>query len=164
GGGGGGGTPIPQDEVQLPNPPTGVVVYYWLQHAASGPLKLELVGGNGRVTSCAASDAPVVEPDPETANVQLIWMQPAPPPSAAAGMHRFALGAAAGRGGGGRRGGGTPARDACSPPEGTPVPAGGRGARGRGGRGAGGRAPAGPATGDFTVRLTVDGQTYSQPV
>ncbi|HXR97753.1 MAG TPA: hypothetical protein VN709_07910 [Terriglobales bacterium] len=163
GGGGGGGTPLPKDETQLPNPPTGVVVYYWLQHAANGPLKIELVGSNGRVSACAASDAPVVEPNPDTANVQLIWMQPAQPPSAEAGMHRFALGASAGRGaGGGRRGGGTPVRDACSSPAGAAPSAAAGGGRGRGG--AGGRGAAGPATGAFTVRLTVDGQTYDQPV
>jgi hypothetical protein len=68
------------------------------------------------------------EVDTETLNVQAYWEVPVPPPSTAAGMHRFALGAAAGRGGGG-------------------------------GRGAAGMQP-----GQYTARLTVDGQTLTQPV
>ena len=110
--------------------------------AAAQPLKLELLDSSGAVRACAASDTPVRPVDTETLNVQAIWQQPAQPPSAAAGMHRYALGgAAAGRGGGGfgRGGGAPPAPDACTPPRARAAPAatppaGGRG--GRGGRGA----------------------------
>jgi len=159
------GTPMPHEDPQLQNPPAGVVAYYWLSAPAAQPVKLELLDGNGAVRACAASDTPVTPPDTETLNVQAIWMQPSQPPSAKAGMHRLALGAAAGRGGGGGgfgRGGAAPApRDACSPAAGseTPAPAGGRG--GRGGRGGGGGAL---QPGSYTVRLTVDGQTLTQPV
>ena len=137
----------------------------------SQPVKLELVDGSGAVKACAASDTPVRPVDTETLNVQAIWQQPAQPPSAAAGMHRFALGAPAGRGGGGfgRGGGPPPAPDACTPAAGAaaePAPATGRGGRGgRGGGGGGGRGGApGLPPGQYTVRLTVDGQTYAQPV
>ena len=113
------GTPMPHEEPQLQNPPAGVVTYYWLGRAPAQPLKLELLDGSGAVRACAASDTPVRPVDTETLNVQAYWMEPAPPPSAAAGMHRFALGAPAGRGGGGGgRGANAPAaRDACSPPD-----------------------------------------------
>ena len=94
------GTPLPHEEPQELNPPAGVVAYYWLKSAATQPLKLELLDGAGAVRACAASDTPVRPVDTEAINVQAIWEQPAPPPSAAAGMHRFALGGAAGRGGG----------------------------------------------------------------
>ena len=108
------GTPLPHEEPQELNPPSGVLAYYWLKTAAAKPLKLELVDGSGTVHSCVASDAPVRPVDTETLNVQEIWERPQQPPSAAAGMHRVALGAAAGRGGGGggggRGGGGAPAR------------------------------------------------------
>jgi photosystem II stability/assembly factor-like uncharacterized protein len=152
------GTPLPHEEPQEQNPPSGVVVYYALKSAASQPLKLELVDGAGAVRTCAASDTPLREVDTETLNVQAYWEQPVPPPSAAAGMHRFALGAGAGRGGfGGGRGAAPAPVDACNPPGSAPA-GGGRG--GRGGRGGG---PAVQA-GQYTVRLTVDGQSYTQPV
>jgi hypothetical protein len=164
--GGMNGTPLPHEEPQLLNPPGGVVAYYWLKSPASGPLKIELLDANGGVRSCLASDTPVRPVDTETINVQAIWEQPAQPPSAAAGMHRVSLGAAAGRGGGGGgfgRGGGAPAvQDACTPAGGTPAPAaGGRGGRGGGGRG---RGAGGLQAGQYTVRLTVNGQVLTQPV
>jgi hypothetical protein len=155
------GTPMPHDEPQLQNPPAGVVAYYWLKTAARQPLKLELLDSSGAVRACAASDTLARPPDTETLNVEAIWMQPPQPPSAAAGMHRHALGAAGGRGGGfGRGAASAPAGDACNPAGTAPVNAGG----GRGGRGGGRGGPTGPAPGQYTVRLTVDGQTYSQPV
>jgi photosystem II stability/assembly factor-like uncharacterized protein len=161
------GTPMPHEDPQLQNPPSGVVAYYWLKTAAAQPLKLELVDGSGAVRACAASDTPVRPPDTETLNVQAIWMQPAQPPSAAAGMHRFALGGAAGRGFGGRGAVAAPVRDACTPAgAATNAPAANAAAGGRGGRGGGrgGRGAAGLQPGPFTVRLTVDGQIYTQPV
>lgn len=172
--GGMNGTPLPHEEPQLENPPAGVVAYYWLKSAARGPLKLELLDGSGAVRACAASDTPVRPVDTETLNVQAIWQQPAQPPSAAPGMHRFALGAAGGRGGGGGgfgRGAAAPAApDACTPAgaaAATPAPAAGRGGRGgRGGGGAGGGRGGAPMLqpGSYSVRLTVDGQAYTQPV
>jgi photosystem II stability/assembly factor-like uncharacterized protein len=167
------GTPMPHEEPMNQNPPAGVVAYYWLRDAATGPLKLELVDGSGAVRACAASDTPMRPVDTETLNVQAYWMQPAPPPSAASGMHLFALGAPAGRGagGGGGRGAAAPvARGACTPAgaqaaaPATP-PAGGRGGRGGGGGGGGGRGgPTALQPGPYTVRLTLDGKTYTQTV
>jgi photosystem II stability/assembly factor-like uncharacterized protein len=169
--GGMNGTPLPMDEPQLQNPPSGVVAYYWLKSAPAGPLKLELLDERGAVRACAASDTPVHPPDTNTLNVEAKWQQPAPPPSAAAGMHRFALGAAAGRGGGFGgfgRGAAAPVRDACNPTGAAPQQAaggrGGRGGRGGGGGGGFGRGAAGLQPGSYTVRLTVDGQTYTQAV
>jgi photosystem II stability/assembly factor-like uncharacterized protein len=159
--GGMNGTPLPHEEPQHLNPPSGVLAYYWLKSPASQPLKIELLDGTGAVKACAASDTPVRPVDTEAINVQAIWEQPAQPPSAAAGMHRVALGGSAGRGGGfgGRGAAAAPVKDACTGA--IPEPAAGRGGRGggRGGRGGGGLAP-----GQYTVRLTVDGQTYTQPV
>jgi photosystem II stability/assembly factor-like uncharacterized protein len=161
--GGMNGTPLPHEEPQELNPPSGVLAYYWLKTAAAQPLKIELVDGAGAVRACLASDTPVRPVDTETLNVQAIWEQPAEPPSAAPGMHRVALGAAAGRGGGfgGRGAVAPPAQDACTGGVPAPATAAGRGGRGggRGGRGGGGMQP-----GQYTVRLTVDGQSYTQPV
>lgn len=168
--GGMNGTPLPHEEPQESNPPSGVVAYYWLKNAATRPLKIELVDGNGAVRACAASDTPVHPVDTETLNVQAIWQQPVPPPSAAAGMHRVALGGTSGRGGfgggggfGGRGAPEPPVKDACNPTGAAPVaPAGGRGGRGGGGGGRGAAPVLRP--GQYSVRLTVDGQTYTQPV
>jgi photosystem II stability/assembly factor-like uncharacterized protein len=139
------GTPLPHEEPQELNPPSGVVAYYWLKTAAAAPLKLELLDPGGAVRACAASDTPVRPPDTGALNVQAIWEQPAPVPSAAAGMHRFALAGtpARGAGGGGRgRAGTPPPKDAC---------------------GGAGRAGGALQPGSYTLRLSVDGQTYSQP-
>jgi photosystem II stability/assembly factor-like uncharacterized protein len=160
--GGMNGTPMPQDEPTLQNPPSGVVAYYWLAKPAAQPLKLELVDGNGAVRACAASDAPVRQPDTNTLNVEAKWQQPAQPPSAAQGMHRYAIGATAGRGGGGFGGRGAaaaPAQDACTGAVPAPAAPAGRGGRGGGRGGAQGLQP-----GNYTVRLTVDGKSYTQSV
>jgi photosystem II stability/assembly factor-like uncharacterized protein len=144
------GTPLPHEEPQELNPPAGVVAYYNLKTAASQPLKLELVNSAGAVRACAASDTPVKPVDTEAINVQAVWEQPGRPPSAAAGMHRFAIEPIAARGGFGRAAA-PPPPDACSgftPPPAT-----------RPGRTAPLLTP-----GEYTLRLTVDGQTYTQPV
>jgi photosystem II stability/assembly factor-like uncharacterized protein len=143
--GGMNGTPLPHEEPQESNPPSGVVAYYWLKTAASGPLKLEVVDAAGAVRACAASDAPIRPPDTETLNVQAIWEQPAPVPSAAAGMHRFAIGGAPPRPQGGAGRGGRPnppPNDACGTT--------------RGDNGA-------LQPGTYTLRLTAEGQTYTEP-
>jgi hypothetical protein len=155
--GGMNGTPLPKEEPQNPNPPSGVIVYYSLRSAAGTPLKLELIDGSGTVRACAASDTPVRLVDTESINVQAVWEQPPQPPSATAGMHRFALGGAAGRRAAAGRGGNAPAppKDACSSSTVVPFPT----APGENGRGAGSLVP-----GAYTVRMTVNGQTYNQVV
>ena len=85
-------------------------------------------------------------------------------------MHRFALnvggGGRFGGGGGGGGGGGRfaapppPVRDACTPPEGAAPPTQQR--RRAGGGGGGRQAPVVLQPGEYTVRLSVDGQTYTQ--
>jgi hypothetical protein len=134
------GTPLPHDEPQLLNPPSGVLAYYLLKTAPGQPLKLELLDSSGAVKACAASDAPVRPVDTEAINVQAIWEQPALPPSAVAGMHRFALA------GGGARGGACASSIAATPER----------------PGRGGASLLQP--GQYTVRLTVDGQSYTQPI
>ena len=156
------GTPLPHEEPQLVNPPSGVMVYYALKAAASQPLKLELLSANGAVRACAASDTPVKPVDTEAINVQAVWEQPTEPPSASAGMHRFAIGGGGGRGGFGGFGrpAAPPAPDACT--SSTPAAA-ARPARGGGGMGGRGGAPL-LQPGEYTLRLTVDGKSYTQTV
>jgi photosystem II stability/assembly factor-like uncharacterized protein len=158
--GGQNGTPLPHEEPQEFDPPAGVLAYYWLKTAPSQPIKLELVDSTGAVKACVASDTPVKPVDTETINVQAIWEEPTAPPSIAAGMHRIALNVAPPRGFGfGRRGPvAPPPPDACHPAGSPPPPQEDpQGRRGRGG-------PTGLQPGEYTVRLTVDGKGYSQPV
>jgi photosystem II stability/assembly factor-like uncharacterized protein len=158
--GGQNGTPLPHEEPQELNQPGGVLAYYWLKSASSSPVKLELVDPSGKVAVCAASDTPVRPVDTEAINVQAYWEEPTLPPSAEAGMHRFDLNLAAPRGFGGGGSGRGPAPpppvDACHPP-GTAAPRAERGpvAFGRGTT---------LTPGEYTVRLTVDGKSYTQPV
>jgi photosystem II stability/assembly factor-like uncharacterized protein len=150
------GTPLPSEEPQEKNPPSGVLAYYWLKSAPNTPLKLELLDSKGAIRACAASDAAVKPVDTEKIIVQAIWEEPASPPSATAGMHRFALNVAQRRGeefGGGEA---APApHDACTGSE-PPAPP----ARVPGAPRAG---PVALEAGDYTVRLTVDGKSYTQP-
>ncbi len=163
--GGQNGTPLPHEEPEESNPPQGIVAYYWLKSAAPAPLKFEVVDNQGAVHACVASDTPVHPVDTETINVQAYWLEPAQPPSAAAGMHRFVIGGPAARGGfggGGGPGGGrgsapAPPKDAC-----TGIPIAGTQNQGRRGPGRGGNPGLQP--GQYALRLTVAGQTYTQPV
>ena len=143
--GGMNGTPLPKEEPQETNPPSGVLAYYWLKADAAQPLKLEVLDASGAVRACAASDTPVQSVDTEAISVQAIWQQPTLPPSAAAGIHRFAIGGASGRGFGfGGRAATAPAvKDACT---------------------SSGASAQQLQAGEYTLRLTVDGQTYTQPV
>ncbi|HZB87641.1 MAG TPA: hypothetical protein VE291_03190 [Terracidiphilus sp.] len=150
------GTPLPHEEPQELNPPAGVLAYYWLNSAPRSPVKLELIDANGKVAACVASDTPVRPVDTEAINVQAYWLQPALPPSAEPGMHRVALDVAKPRPIGVHAPESTPV-DACHPAGATVT------------------APETPATGpgraspvldpgNYTVKLTVDGQTLTQPV
>jgi hypothetical protein len=149
------GTPLPHEEPQEVNPPTGVLSYYWLQSASAGPVKLELLDAAGSTRVCAASDSTVHPVDMEAINVQAIWERPAQLPSAGAGMHRFAL-ALAPR----RFGRGAAAEEPTGACASTAKPA----AASAAGRPAGRRGIEHLQPGNYTVRLTVNGQTFTQPV
>ncbi len=150
-----------------------MLAYYYLKSDVTRPLTVELLDGNGRVRACLASDTPVKPVDTEAINVQAIWLQPAPPPGTTAGMHRVALNVAAPRGfgGGGRRGSAAaPPADACHPapaaastaaatPATPAAPTTAQVAQAR----AGTERERGLQPGSYTVRLTVDGKSYTQP-
>jgi hypothetical protein len=141
-------TPWPPDEPALPNPPEGAILNYYLKSPASGPVTLEILQADGRVVRRYSSADPVASiPDPSVAPLPHYWYRPVQHVSAEAGMHRFSwdvhyqpLGS-----GGGGRGGGLPIAavpfDTVPPPS-TPW--------------------ANP--GAYTVKLTVNGKSYSQPI
>jgi photosystem II stability/assembly factor-like uncharacterized protein len=140
-------TPLPPDEATAPNPPEGAIINYYLKSAASGPVTLKIAGADGKLVRRYSSGDEAFTPDPATINVPLYWFRPLTALSTAAGMHRFtwdlhyqALD------GGGRLGGPT-----------LPIAAIGHNTV---------TAPTTPWVnpGQFTVKLTVNGKTYSQPM
>jgi photosystem II stability/assembly factor-like uncharacterized protein len=140
------GTPTQKDEAMAENPPIGAIVDYYLKSAATGPLTIEILNGSGGVVRHVSSADPVPPIEPTSLVVNAVWQRSQEPPAAAAGMHRYVWDfrpdppAGGGRGRGGRGGGG-----------------GGGGGGGRGG-------PPPVAPGNYSVRLTVDGQTFTQPL
>ena len=137
-------TPIPPDEPRGENPPDGAVIDYILKADAAGPVTLEILDAGGKVIRHYASTDPVDKPDPATAPVPLYWYRPSQVLSGAAGMHRFTWDMHyQGLGAGGR--GGLPS--SAVPFNTVPAP----------------NAPW-VAPGKYTVRLTANGKSYTQPI
>lgn len=138
----GNGTPLPPDVAYAQNPPDGAIVDYYLSRPAQGPVTLEIVDGQGNVVrrySSADKPGPV---DTKRLDIPAFWVKPPAVLSSDAGMHRWVW----------------DLRYPAAP-----------GARARGGMAAimamfgfGGGPWALP--GQYTVRLTADGQTYTQPL
>jgi len=138
------GTPTQKDEPMAENPPIGAIVDYYLKSAAGGPVTIEILNGSGGVVRHVSSADPVPPVEPNTLVVNAVWQRSQEPPSAAAGMHRYVW---------------------DFRPD--PPPGGGRGRGGRGGGGGGGGGRGGPppvAPGNYSVRLTANGQTLTQPL
>ncbi|HEX3867762.1 MAG TPA: hypothetical protein VHV78_13465, partial [Gemmatimonadaceae bacterium] len=158
-------TPWPPEMPAGEDPAPGAPIDYYLAGAASGPVKLEILDARGKVARSYTSEmqppavTPATDPvrynamcqqTPNLADCALPLYWPAPPTSlsAAAGMHRFnwdlhldPIGeTAGGRGGGGGSNGAVPHRTYPSV-----------------------NAPWAPP-GAYTVRLTVDGKSYTQPI
>ena len=133
------------------NPPDGAIIDYYLPHAASGAVTLEISDSAGKlVRHYASTDAPEFDVNEleRTLGVPTYWVRPPRVLSAEAGMHRWIwdIHYELLVGGGGRGGGANYPISAV--PHDTP------------------REPLGPraAPGAYTVKLTVDGHTYSQPL
>jgi photosystem II stability/assembly factor-like uncharacterized protein len=139
--GGDNGTPLQKDEPQAPNPPNAAYIDYYLRSPASGPVTVEILDSANTVVATYSTDPSRQQPT---------------------GGRGF--------GGGGGRGGGIPStsplwRQPAEPMSGAAgmhrvawmlTPGGGFGGRG-------GAEPA-PIVGNYTVRLTANGQTLTQPI
>jgi photosystem II stability/assembly factor-like uncharacterized protein len=138
-------TPLPPDEPAAANPPDGAVLDYYLAHSASSTLTLEIRDHRGqlvrRFSSADKPDASAEELQKQL--IPLYWIRPANTLAADAGMHRwiwdlhYAPPVAARH-----------EYPISAIPGDTP------------------RLPLGPAVlpGPYTVRLTVDGKTYTAPL
>jgi photosystem II stability/assembly factor-like uncharacterized protein len=140
-------TPLPPDEPAMPNPPDGAILDYYLAADANGPVTLEILDGAGAVVRRYSSEDPEPRIDLATLAIPAYWVRPPRRLSAAAGMHRWLwdmhwtpLATAGGRGGGNYS---MQAVVHDTPPSETSIWA---------------------APGSYTVKLTVDGKSYTQPL
>lgn len=134
------GTPKPRDEALAENPPYGAIIDYYIRSATSGPVTLEIVDASGEIVRRYSSEDRPPAVNPETLNIPASWIRRAEPLSGSPGMHRWVW-------------------DLRPTPAERPA----RGAGGGGGGlGRGGEARVLP--GLYTVRLTVSGKRYEQPL
>ena len=138
-------TPLPPEEPGGENPPEGAIIYYALKSDVPGPVTLAILDGAGKPVRRYSSTDPAEMPDASATPVPIYWYRPPQVLSTAAGMHRFLwdMHYQPLSGGGGR--GGLPMAAIAhntSP------------------------APNSPwvATGQYTVKLTVNGKSYTQPI
>ncbi len=81
-------TPLPPDFPAGENPPDGAVINYQLKSDASGPVTLEIRDSGGKVVRKYSSADPVPPPDPML-DIPTYWVRPPQVLPATAGMHRF---------------------------------------------------------------------------
>ncbi len=84
-------TPLPPDEPTAANPPDGAIIDYYLGHAASAPVTLEILDARGQlVRKFSSADKPdVTEAELKKQLIPLYWPRPFRSLSADAGMHRW---------------------------------------------------------------------------
>jgi len=156
-------TPWPPELPAAENPPAGAIIDYALGADASGPVKLAILEPSGRVIRSYSSDDPVLDPDPAVdplaynrlcqrnpsaadCGLPLYWPAPQERLSNRAGLHRFTWDMRFQPVGDNPRTGEVEATGAVPRrSERTPT------------------VPWAPP-GRYTVRLTVEGKTYTQPL
>jgi len=138
-------TPLPPDEPAGENPPDGAIINYALKSDVPRPATLEILDSAGKLVRRYLSTDAFEIPDSAAAPVPLYWYRPPQVLSTAAGMHRFLwdmhyqpLSGAGGRGG-------LPiaaiAHNTAPSPNSPWV-----------------------APGQYTVKLTVNGKSYTQSI
>ncbi len=137
--------PWPKEEPTGKNPPDGAIIDYYLKSAVAGPVTIEILEPGGRlVRRYSSTDVVTPIPPPSEAPVPTYWYRPPQAVSTAAGMHRFLW-------------------DVHY----QPLPAGGRGGLSIAAIPHDtGPTPTTPwvSPGRYTVKLTVDGKSYTQPI
>jgi photosystem II stability/assembly factor-like uncharacterized protein len=84
-------TPLPPDEPAAANPPDGAIIDYYLSHAASAPVTLEILDARGRVVRrCSSADKPdATDAELKKQLIPLYWLRPFRALASDAGMHRW---------------------------------------------------------------------------
>ena len=83
------GTPLPLDEPQAENPPTGAVLDYYLKEKQTEAVQLEIFDAAGKLVRRYSSTDEVQKTNPDEIDIPMYWVHDAEPLSAEAGMHRF---------------------------------------------------------------------------
>ncbi|MGB2622066.1 MAG: hypothetical protein WA857_11145 [Candidatus Acidiferrum sp.] len=83
------GTPIPFDEPQADNPPTGAVLDYYLKEKQTEPVVLEIYDAAGKLVRRYASTDVIQKINPDQIDIPMYWFPEEKPLSADGGMHRF---------------------------------------------------------------------------
>jgi len=82
-------TPLPPDEPAGENPPDGAMIDYFLSKDASDPVTIEIKDGKGQlVRKYSSADAPV-QANPKRLRIPSYWIRPPQSVSTKAGLHRF---------------------------------------------------------------------------
>ena len=82
-------TPLPPDTPAGKNPPDGAVINYYLRRARQTPVTLAIYDAAGHLVRQYASNAPLRVVNPAKLNIPAYWVRPPQKLSAAAGLHRF---------------------------------------------------------------------------
>ena len=82
-------TPLPPDEPVGENPPDGAMIDYRLADGTTGEVTLEIKDGKGNVVRRYSSNDRLPQIDAKELKVPAYWVRPPQPLSAAAGLHRF---------------------------------------------------------------------------
>jgi len=146
--------PWPKEEPTAPNPPEGAIINYYLGAPAKEPITLEILQQDGRlVRRYSSSDQLPAIPEPAAAPAPVYWYRPPQRLSTAAGMHRFTWDVhyqpLTGLVPGDNALNAVPTQLPIQAIPGNTVPA-----------------PTTPWAnpGTYTVKLTVDGKSYTQPI
>ncbi len=137
-------TPLPPEEPAGKNPPEGAGIDYFLPWSVKS-VRLEILDSAGKVIRHYSSDEKPMPPNPDSLTVMVQWARPPQALPQSAGGHRFMWDMRSDAAGNGRRGGGLGMAAIWHD---TPY---------------GARGPM-VAPGDYTVRLTVDGQKLEQKI
>jgi hypothetical protein len=136
-------TPLPPDEPAGENPPDGAMIDYFLSKDTSSPVTIEIKDGKGQLVKKYSSTDKPVEANPQRLRIPSYWIRPRQSVSTKAGMHRFLWDMHY-----------TPIADV--EPD-FPISATYRNTAPR-------ATSPWVAPGDYTVTLTVEGKTFSQPL
>ncbi len=82
-------SPMPRDEALAENPPTGAMIDYYLNSAAPGPVVIEILDANGQLVRRYSSEDHAPPVKPESLQFPEFWRPTPQPLSTAAGMHRW---------------------------------------------------------------------------
>ena len=133
------GTPQPRDEALAENPPNGAIIDYFLKSNAAGPVVLEILDPSGESIRRYSSADQATPVNPDTLNIPAFWRPTPKPLSASAGMHRWIWDL-------------------------RPTPTETRGGAGGGGGGGFGNRTPMVLPGNYVVKLTVAGKSFTQPL